>query len=84
MDADQVKQLLDAEFTDAECVVSGENAMFDVRIISSQFTGLNAVKRQQSVYAPLKPAIKSGEIHAVSIKVFTPEEWQKKRKLSIS
>ncbi|MDD2841792.1 MAG: BolA/IbaG family iron-sulfur metabolism protein, partial [Tolumonas sp.] len=40
------------------------------------------VKKQQTIYAPLTEQIASNAIHALSIKAFTPEEWQRDRKLN--
>ena len=38
------------------------------------FSGLNAVKRQQKVYAILNSHIISGAIHAVSMNLKAPED----------
>ncbi len=46
---------------------------FSVIIVSSQFSGLSAVKRHQLVYAQLQTYIPH-EIHALKIKALTEEE----------
>ncbi|MEM6545626.1 MAG: BolA/IbaG family iron-sulfur metabolism protein, partial [Pseudomonadota bacterium] len=33
---------------------------------------------QQTVYSALKESIASGDIHAVNIRTFTPEEWSQR------
>ncbi|MGL9734210.1 MAG: BolA/IbaG family iron-sulfur metabolism protein, partial [Symbiopectobacterium sp.] len=40
------------------------------------FAGIRRIKQQQAVYAPLMEYIADNRIHALSIKVYTPEEWQ--------
>ncbi|MCC3263949.1 BolA family iron metabolism protein IbaG, partial [Paenibacillus polymyxa] len=46
------------------------------------FSGKSRVKTQQTVYAPLMEYIADTRIHALSIKAYTPEEWQRDRKLN--
>ena len=43
-------------------------------IVSERFAGLNRVKAQQVVYAAVDDWM-GGEIHALSMKTFTPESW---------
>ena len=45
-----------------------------VEIVSDVFEGLSRVKRQQLVYKALNERIESGEIHAVSMRTYSPEE----------
>ena len=74
MTADQVKALLVDTFSDSQIHVEGEGAKYMVSIISAQFEGKRAVPRQQMIYALLNEHISSGEIHAVSMDLKTPEE----------
>jgi acid stress-induced BolA-like protein IbaG/YrbA len=37
------------------------------------------VQRQQRVYQTLKTELASGELHAISFKTLTPEEWSAAR-----
>lgn len=46
------------------------------------FAGMSRVKQQQAVYAPLMEYIADNRIHALTIKAYTPDEWQRDRKLS--
>ncbi len=55
--------------------VQGDGQHFEAVIVSSEFGGLNRVKRQQRINAILKPHFDSGELHALSMKTLTPEEW---------
>ena len=44
-------------------------------IVSSSFNGLNLLERHQRVYEALHDMIKQ-EIHALSMKTYTLDEWQ--------
>ncbi len=74
MEVDEVKALLAAEFPEAEVDASTDGYHFEVAVITDQFEGLNAVKRQQAVYKALNAQIQDGSIHAVKIKALTPAE----------
>jgi acid stress-induced BolA-like protein IbaG/YrbA len=69
--------LLQAAFPHADIATSGQAGKFDVRLVDEQFEGKRPVARQQAVYAPLNSYIASGEVHAVTIRALTPEEWRK-------
>lgn len=74
MDCDEIASLLRADLPDCEIEVSGGGGKFTIAAVGSAFAGLNAVKRQQMVYAILGDHIASGAIHAVSMNLKTPEE----------
>ena len=75
MQPNEVKQLLLSQLSDCDVEVSGDGSHFDITVIGDVFTGLNAVKKQQLVYAGLAQAIADGSVHAVNIKTFTRGEW---------
>jgi BolA protein len=51
----------------------GLETHFKAVVVSPQFTGLNAVKRHQRVYAALAGLM--GEIHALALHTYDPAEW---------
>ncbi|MCP1622314.1 BolA protein [Pseudomonas nitroreducens] len=51
----------------------GQETHYKAVIVSPAFTGLNAVKRHQKVYATLGELM--GQIHAMALHTYTPEEW---------
>ena len=53
--------------------------IFDAVIVSTEFAELTLVKRQQRVYQTLRDKLDSGELHALSMKTLTPEEWRAKQ-----
>ncbi len=76
MQNDEVKQLLRTHLPDCEVEVEGDGSHFDVTVVGDVFEGLNAVKKQQLVYAGLNQQIADGSVHAVNMKTYTCAEWQ--------
>ena len=76
MEPEQVKQILQAHLPDCDIDVATDGGHFNITVIGDVFEGLNAVKKQQMVYAALNPHIADGSIHAVNMKTFTRAEWQ--------
>ena len=58
--------------------VVGDGTHFEAVIVSEAFTGKNRVQRHQLVYQTLGDRMRA-EIHALSIKTFTPQEWQSQK-----
>ncbi|QTR53048.1 MULTISPECIES: BolA/IbaG family iron-sulfur metabolism protein [Thiothrix] len=71
---DAVKQMIQDKLPDAQISVSGDGYKYETDIISEAFTGLNTLKRHQLVYAAVNEAITSGQLHALTIRTFTPAE----------
>ena len=44
-------------------------------IVSTEFEGKRPIARHQRVYATLGDRMKTDEVHALSMKTFTPAEW---------
>ncbi|MGH8380586.1 BolA family protein [Pseudomonas sp.] len=53
----------------------GQQTHYKAVLVSEQFEGLNSVKRHQKVYATLGELM--GQVHALALHTYTPEEWQK-------
>lgn len=75
MRMDFFSDLVEKEVPSSQADITGDGSKFDARVISSSFDGLSTIKRHKLVYAALDEHIKSGAIHALSIKAYTPEEW---------
>lgn len=54
--------------------VSGDGQHFEALIVSTAFAGKNRIQRHQAVYAALGERMRE-EVHALSMKTVTPEEW---------
>ena len=55
--------------------VVGDGRHFEAVVVSSAFAGKSRVQRHQLVYQTLGDRMRE-EIHALSIKTYTPEEWE--------
>ena len=54
--------------------VRGDGAHFEAIVVSEAFAGLARVRRHQLVYGALGDRMRE-EIHALSMRTLTPEEW---------
>ncbi|WP_390882407.1 BolA family protein [Halomonas saccharevitans] len=76
MQPSDVKALLENRLDGCEFHIQGEGCNFQVAAVGEVFEGLSPVKRQQMIYGALTEEIASGALHAVSIKTYTPQQWQ--------
>jgi acid stress-induced BolA-like protein IbaG/YrbA len=74
LDASQIATELNAELFDCHVTVEGGDGKYLVTVIGDVFEGLNAVKRQQTIYKILNEHIASGAIHAVTMSLTTVTE----------
>ena len=75
MQAEQVRKLIADGLSCEELQVQGDGEHFEALVVSSLFAGKSRVQRQQLVNAVLRSYFDSGELHALSMKAVTPEEW---------
>jgi len=61
--------------------VVGDGQHFQAVVVSPQFAGKSRIQRHQLVYAALGDRMRE-EIHALSMQTLTPEEWNKKDRIS--
>ena len=74
MDADLVRQLIEAGMPGARVVVEGADGVhFEAEVVSASFRGKLPLARHRMVYATLGERM-GGEIHALSLRTLTPEE----------
>lgn len=79
MQAEEIKQLIESHMTDSKVSVVGDDGYhFEALIIAPAFEGLSLLARQRMIYATLGDRMQTGLIHALSIKTFTPTEWDQK------
>lgn len=71
---DSIKQYIEQGMTCELVRVAGDGQHFEAIIVSSEFAGKTRVQQHQIVYRALGDRMKA-EIHALSMKTFTPEQW---------
>ena len=79
MHPEHIKQLILAGMACDYLELDGDGQHFQAIIVSSEFGGKNRVQRQQRVYQTLQEKLATGELHALSFKTLTPEEWSAQR-----
>lgn len=86
MEPKQLEAILLERLNADEIHTQGEGCNFSVIVVSDEIAALSRVKQQQTIYAPLteKGLFADGTIHALTIKVFSSEQWKKERLLNIA
>lgn len=75
MNSQLISQLLTEHLPECDINVEGGDGKYLVTAVGDIFDGLNAVKRQQKIYQILNQHITSGAIHAVTMRLFTHNEF---------
>ena len=81
MQTEEIKKIVEGNLPESQVDVSdmtGTMDHFQVTVISPAFEGKSLIERHQMVQTPLRPAVEDGRIHALSLKTFTPAQWQKR------
>ena len=71
---ESVQQGIQAGLHCAHIEVIGDGQHFQAVIVSDAFAGKSRVQRHQLVYAALGDRMRE-EIHALSMRTLTPDEW---------
>jgi acid stress-induced BolA-like protein IbaG/YrbA len=77
MTADQLQSLITAGLACEKCELEGDGRHWYATIVSPAFEGKRLIQRHQLVYATLGDRMKTDEVHALSMKTFSPAEWAK-------
>jgi acid stress-induced BolA-like protein IbaG/YrbA len=75
MTADELKQIIATGLACDHLTVEGDGRHWYATVVAAEFDGKRAIARHQRVYATLGNRMKTDEVHALSIKAFTPSEW---------
>ena len=80
LDPDFIRSRILEALPDSEVEVrdtTGTGDHFEARVVSPAFAGKPMVQQHQLVYAPLQEWLKTGELHALALKTYSPEQWKK-------
>ena len=75
MTAAQLEQLIAAGLACSHLEVGGDGRHWSATIVSEAFAGKRQIQRHQAVYATLGVRMHTDEVHALSMKTYTPAEW---------
>ena len=79
MEPESVKELIAKGIPDAKIKVidtTGTKDHFSAVVISSSFEGLSLIDQHKQVYKAVGEYMTT-EIHALQLKTFSPEQWEK-------
>ncbi|HIP53416.1 MAG TPA: BolA/IbaG family iron-sulfur metabolism protein [Chromatiales bacterium] len=75
MEIEAIEALIRAGLPGAEVKVTGDGRHFEAVVVSDAFEGKSLIQKHRLVMDTVKAQIASDELHALSIKAYTPEEW---------
>ena len=75
MTAQQLHQTIAAGLACEHLEVDGDGRHWSAVIVSPAFDGKRLIQRHQAVYATLGEKIRTDEVHALSMKTYSPAEW---------
>jgi acid stress-induced BolA-like protein IbaG/YrbA len=76
---DELKALIQAGLPDATIEVedlTGTQDHYQAVIVSKAFEGKGLVQQHKLVYQAVQAAMASDQVHALTLKTFTPAQWQ--------
>jgi len=74
MQPETIKQLIEAGLAGSRAEVAGDGHHFEAVIVCDAFAGKSMVQQHQLVYQALGDKMKA-EIHALSMRTLTPEQY---------
>jgi acid stress-induced BolA-like protein IbaG/YrbA len=74
---DVIKKILSEGIKYDKLTVEGSDSKYEVQIVSDVFDNKSTIQRHKIIYALLDSYIKTGEIHALTIKAMTLSESEK-------
>ncbi len=74
MTLEKIKAKLASVLIGADISVEGDGCSCSAVVISELFEGLSPLERQKKVLAVFRDDIKRGDLHALSVKTYTPSE----------
>lgn len=80
MTADELKTIISTHLACDHIELEGDGRHWYATIVSEAFSGKRLIQRHQQVYATLGSKIQNDEVHALSMKTYTPQEWQAQQK----
>ena len=74
METEVIEALIKAGLPGAEVSVTGDGRHFEAVVISPDFEGQSLIQRHRMVMSTVQEQIASDELHAISIKAYTPDQ----------
>ena len=75
MNREELQSLIATGLPCEHLELTGDGRHWYATIVSSAFEGQRLIQRHQRVYSTLGGRMQTDEVHALSMKTFTPAEW---------
>jgi acid stress-induced BolA-like protein IbaG/YrbA len=75
MTAHELQAIISAGLPCEHITLEGDGRHWSAVIVSAAFEGKRLIQRHQRVYATLGARMHTDEVHALSMKTYTPAEW---------
>ena len=76
MTSDELQSIIQAGLSCDHIALEGDGRHWYATIVSAEFEGKRLIQRHQKVYATLGVKMHTYEVHALSMKTYTPAEWR--------
>ncbi len=79
LDPEMIRSRIAAALPGAKVQVrdlTGTGDHFEAQVVSVLFEGKSMVEQHQLIYAPLDDVLKTGALHALALKTYSPNQWQ--------
>jgi acid stress-induced BolA-like protein IbaG/YrbA len=83
LDVSEIEQLINKAVELDELHVKFDGSQCTIIAVANMFGELSRVKKQQVITAPLSQVINDGVIHAITVKTFTTEQWQRDKMFNL-
>jgi acid stress-induced BolA-like protein IbaG/YrbA len=77
MHPDEIRALIEQGLPGSQVTVSGDGRHFEAVVVSEAFRGKPSIRQHRMVYGTLGDRFDSDALHALSIKTYTPEQWER-------
>ena len=77
MTAQELQDLIAAGLPCDYLQVNGDGRHWFATLVSAEFEGKRLIQRHQRVYATLGNRMMTDEVHALSMRTYSPAEWDK-------
>jgi acid stress-induced BolA-like protein IbaG/YrbA len=75
MTAEELQSIIAAGLPCEHIALEGDGRHWYATIVSAEFEGKRPIQRHQRVYKTLGEKMHTDEVHALSMKTYTPAEW---------
>jgi acid stress-induced BolA-like protein IbaG/YrbA len=75
MTSDELQSIIAAGLACEHIELTGDGRHWYATVVSGEFEGKRLIQRHQRVYATLGARMHTDEVHALSMKTYTPSEW---------